>query len=223
MGKIRDLAEDVLSSDVKDALIGAGIVVVDGLADVSDRIAGQMKKQSGNKGNKLYDKFDKYAKKSDYDHCLLVINSKDTGAYVFVEPGGGIKYVGKHVDSSKEIFLYDFDEDIIGLVSPVELHKKGFLSKKLESLKEQIVINGYVVASVEYSPGDEGTFKLNTDYWKLWLKMSDKNVSVKDDFSISGKKKDFKGAHILEFNDPVKEILLALMLIAITELKKEIE
>ena len=62
MGKIRDLAEDVLSSDVKDALIGAGIVVVDGLADVSDRIAGQMKKQSGNKGNKLYDKFDKYAK-----------------------------------------------------------------------------------------------------------------------------------------------------------------
>ena len=93
-------------------------------------LAGQMKKQSVNKGNKLYDKFDKYAKKSDFDHCLMVINSDDTGAYVFVEPGGGIRYVGKHVDSSKEIFLYDFDEDIIGVVSPVELRKKGFLSKK---------------------------------------------------------------------------------------------
>ena len=158
---------------------------------------------------------------SKYEHNYTALCSDKTGkrTYVFVASDNQIKYMtsGTLEDG---IGLYNYDEEQIGSVVTEENETTESGLKKFSKVLK-LKIGESQIGTVEVAVTDSTrSIKLSSYFWNVWLKAGDLTAEEDNHFKMSPLISLSKKVYQISYNDPGKEVVLALTFIGMNEAKQ---
>lgn len=216
MGIIRDAAIEI----VKDMMIVGGASAFAGAGTAIDKM---QEKANARKEARVNFLFKAKSFVSKYKHSMLAICAEHEGSrtYVFSTPDNQIKYMTSRPFGIPAIYLHDFDEKVIGSVGFGIAMKSGFIVGKKYIRTLTLNIAGSQIGTVEIAVSNGAkSIKLHTYFWDIWIKNNDSIIESEKEFKMAPIDKLAKKAYQIDYDDPGKEAILALTLIALKEAKR---
>ena len=157
-----------------------------------------------------------------YSHALIAICSDktDSRTYVLITPENQIKFMTNGSIDETGVCLYDYDENLIGKVA-IEESENGDSGIKKFSKTLKLCIGDNSIGTVEITVTDSTkTIRLKSYFWNVWIKAGDSSAEEEDMFKMSPLGILGKKAYQIAYNDPGKEVILALTYIGLSEAKQ---
>ena len=159
---------------------------------------------------------------SKYKHNMVALCSDktDTRTYVFMTADNQIKYMTSGTLENGGIGLYNYDEEQIGSVVLEDAKESESGIRKISKVLS-FRIGDSQIGTAEVTVMDTAkTIKLGSYFWNVWLKPGDFIAEGEDQFKMSPIVSISKKVYQVAYNDPGKEVILALTYIGLNEAKQ---